>query len=209
MANQFIKLRPLRSREFMSFAHDTSPSPCCLCGEKPFDQLHHFGSGGGMGMKPSDYLVARLCRECHQKYDMKELTLLKNGHVDVLMSMQRDALDLHDMWLRKLEETRGQKLMLRCRTCYYCDGKDCCASLKHVEPPSECALDDLLEKLLSMSSDNAEEDRRWFVEWSNRRSANVLSFCLESMQEILSCSEAMDMKFIASQALKVAGVKGE
>lgn len=161
-----------------------------------------------MGMKPSDYDVARVCLECHMKYDMKELTLIKNGHISELLAMMRDALELHDLWFRELESTKGKKLMLRCRSCEHCNGKACCATLKHVEPPSECALDDLTEKLLTMSPSDIDEAQKWFVEWSNRRSANVLSFGLESFTEILACSEAREMKFIAAQALKVAGVEG-
>lgn len=207
MVNQFLKIKPLRSKEFMAFAHKTV-APCCICMERSYDHLHHFGDDGGMAMKPSDYNVARLCMLCHQKYDMKERTLLKNGLHEQLMAMMKDALTLHDLWFRHIEENKGKKLMLRCLSCDHCKVGVCHAKLSHVEPPNECALDDLTEKLMEISSGDPIELREWFVQWSNIRSSNVIGFSMESFFQILSAVESGEMKFIASQALKVAGVKG-
>lgn len=208
MVNSFLKLKPLRSKEFMAFAHSTKPALCCVCRERYFSHLHHFGNDGGMGMKPSDYMVARLCVECHRAYDMKYNVLLRGGHADQLISMQMDALELHDMWFRHLEDNRNKKLMLRCRSCNHCDGGCCNAKLRHVEPPSDCALDALVEKLIEFCPNNVDEAKKWFIEWSNVRSSNVLGFSLESFSEILEASDVREMKFIASQAMKVAGVRG-
>lgn len=192
----------------MSFAHSTAPAPCCICQEKPFVQLHHFGGNGGMSMKPSDYMVARLCMECHIAYDMKEKTLLRNGHFDQLIAMQRDALQLHDLWFEKIEQQKAKKLMLRCRSCEHQENGECCATMVHMEPPIECALDELVEQIFIMNPDNMDEAREWFIQWANKRSTNVLSFCMESLSEIVGCENHTEAKFLAAQALKVAGVEG-
>jgi len=212
-----VAMKPARSRDFMRFAHGTKPHPCCVCKKKPFTQLHHFGDDGGMGMKPSDYQVARLCKSCADRWEIKRRALIKNGYYEILSMFQKDALELHEGWLRVVEDAAANNLSSRCGSCAYCDSGSCCAVLDHVEPDASCALDELSEAMAGGDIDfpwmNPIEARDWMIEWSNRRSANVIGFFVEHLLEIAGkkaddCETGLrECRFIASQALKVAGVE--
>lgn len=203
-------LKPLRSKNFMSFAHNTKPAPCCVCREKPFVQLHHFGSDGGRGMKPSDYEVARLCHDCALKYEIKRRGLINTGQYEILAAFQQDALELHDAWLRQLEETRKEKLPARCNACEHCFDGNCCAEHKHIEPDTECALEELNEELYCglLQVDEPENARSWLLSWANRRNQNVLKELLYTMKEIYYLSDD-EIKNCAYMALRIAGMKKE
>jgi hypothetical protein len=181
-------------------------------------------------------------------WEIKRTALLRNGQHEILAAFQQDALELHEGWLRKLEDASKHKLHTRCAACDSMDDGACCASLAHVEPPSGCALDELNLELAGGLLDDPESAREWLVKWANRRAANVVGFLLEPMVEIAMSSDyreitssqeyegivledrhdalnpccervndvlkkmgsvVQDLQFIASQALKVAGVDGE
>lgn len=98
------KSKPFRSKAFLKFCHnETGPAVCCLCQEKHWEELHHFGDDGGTAMKPSDNEVARTCLECHSKYGLKRRALIKNGRFDILESYQNDALKLNRLYIEHLE----------------------------------------------------------------------------------------------------------
>lgn len=95
------KNKPFRSKEFMKFLHERrKPAPCCICREKPWTQLHHFGKGGGKGMKPSDLYLARLCKTCADKYEVKTTALIRDGRWEILATFQGDALENIEAWIR-------------------------------------------------------------------------------------------------------------
>lgn len=98
------KQPPYRSKRFLDFCHNETPLiSCCLCGVKPWSELHHFGDDGGQGLKPSDNEVARLCSRCHRDNDHKRRALVKNGYLEILESFQNDALKLNRLYIEKLE----------------------------------------------------------------------------------------------------------
>lgn len=41
---------------------------CAGCGKGPPSDPHHFGPGGGMGMKCDDFYTTPLCRVCHTQW---------------------------------------------------------------------------------------------------------------------------------------------
>ena len=62
-----VQMRPKtprkRDRDFLRWAK-TQHAPCCICGDAPGNELHHWGRGG-MSYKSDDYEVCRVCRTCH------------------------------------------------------------------------------------------------------------------------------------------------
>ena len=205
------KLRVWRSPTFLRFCHDVmKPAPCCLCGDRPWEALHHFGDDGGGSLKPSDNEVARLCRECHIANDLKRRGLLKSGKIDTLESFQNDALKLDRAYMEHLEDTKLGKLpAARCDGCrhYSCDG--CDAQYRHAEPPSDCALEELALWLVSEGPGlGPDEQRDWLLSWSNRRSANVIDFLAEPMRQIATDSEDESARFVARRALRAAYLEG-
>jgi len=79
-----------RDRDFLAWAHRQG-GPCCLCGA-PFDELHHFGSGG-MARKGSDHLVARVCRSCHGRA-RKRIAMVRDGDWETYALMLEDAIGM-------------------------------------------------------------------------------------------------------------------
>ena len=107
---------PLRSPGFLSWAHTQKPAPCCLCGVRPWQVLHHFGDDGGQALKPSDNECARCCDQCHRENDIKRRGLLKMSvadpddprPMDVLDRFQNDALKLNRGYIENLENRPSQ-----------------------------------------------------------------------------------------------------
>jgi len=88
-----------KDREFLKFAHSKTCA-CRQCGLSPAVELHHFGSGG-MGMKGSDYLVVRLCRDCHGKA-RKTTAMKRDGDWETLACYLSDASDLMQEYICEL-----------------------------------------------------------------------------------------------------------
>ena len=76
---------------------------CCICKEKPFRQLHHFGSGGGKGMKPNDLDCCRVCRGCALKYEVKTTAMIRDGRWELLAMMHMDSAELKGAYIEYLE----------------------------------------------------------------------------------------------------------
>jgi len=204
--------KPYRSPAFLRFCHEQmKPAPCCLCASRPWVALHHFGDDGGCSLKPSDNEVARVCTECHMATDAKRRGLLRSGRVDVLEAYQNDALKLNRAYVQWLEGEKRRALPAsRCHGCRSCgsDGQ-CLARLEHVEPGADCALEELNLWLATEAPGiGPDEQRDWLLSWSNRRSANVIGFLAEPMQEIATTGSDGD-RFVAWRALKTACLEME
>ena len=62
------KNKPARDKDFLSWAKEQG-GYCCVCrrmrGRREAGvELHHYGERG-IGQKGSDYIVARVCQDCH------------------------------------------------------------------------------------------------------------------------------------------------
>ncbi len=201
------RVSPMRSPAFLRFCHERmKPAPCCLCGERPWVALHHFGDDGGGSMKPSDNEVARVCTECHMKNDLKRRGLLKSGFDEVLEAYQNDALKLNRAYLEELEGEKRKALPAsRCDGCTFCAGDGgCSARLEHAEPGDDCALDELNLWLATEGPGlGPDEQRDWLLKWANRRAANVIGFLEEPLRWIAEKGCGSDA-FIAWRALRTA-----
>lgn len=194
----FAKSKPWRSAAYMRFCHqEMKPAPCCVCGERPWVALHHFGDDGGQGMKPSDSEVARVCMFCHGKWDFKRRALIRSREplaLDVLESYQDDALKLNRAYLAYLESQKVNSVL----------------------PPAplvaeeECALEELNLWLVTDGPGlGPDQQRDWLLSWANRRAANVIGFLAEPMLEIATgCDSAESAVFVARQALRVSCLEG-
>jgi len=110
------KKKPYRNPLFLNFCHVfMQPAECCVCGNRPWEDLHHFGDDGGMGMKPSDLEVARLCPACHEKYPNKRRSLEKN-HKEILAKMDRDAGVLARAWIEYNESVEASWSKIKRKT---------------------------------------------------------------------------------------------
>lgn len=92
----------------------------------------------------------------------------------------------------------GQDWQQRCGDCPHCTTEPCgrldapgypvvhqwrCrARFPHVEPPADCALEELNLWLAEQAL--PEDARDWLLAWANRRAANVIEFLAEPMKEI-------------------------
>lgn len=205
------KTKPYRSPAFLHFCHERMrPAPCCVCEDRPWLELHHFGDDGGKALKPSDNEVARLCVECHDAYDLKRRGLIKSGFDAVLMAYERDALKLNRAYLEHLDGEKRKSLPAsRCDGCaHQCRESGCTALLEHVEPPVDCALDELNTWLFAEAPGlGLDEQRDWLLKWANRRSANVIGFLADPMREIAAMASG-SVAFVARCALKTACLEG-
>lgn len=205
-----VKTKPLRSLAFMRFCHEEmKPAPCCICEERPWVALHHFGDDGGASLKPSDNEVARLCTECHIANDLKRRGLWRRDNktgTRILETFQNDALKLNRAYIEHLESVKRGKLPAsRCEGCVQLVDGGCVAELPHVEPPNECALDELNLWLVTDGPGlGPDEQRDWLLGWANRRGANVIGFLSEPMQEIAAESDDKSSRFVARRALRTA-----
>jgi hypothetical protein len=87
------KQKPYRNKKFMAFVHENlKPAPCCVCRNDPWSQLHHFGKGGGKGMKPSDLMIARVCKTCADKYEVKMTAMIRDSRYELLSDFLVDSM---------------------------------------------------------------------------------------------------------------------
>jgi hypothetical protein len=206
------KIKPYRNSSFMRFAHQTmkqNGEVCCMCRTNPWTQLHHFGSGGGKGMKPSDLELCRMCKVCADKYEFKRTAMIRDGKWEILATMQMDALEINEEWQRFID--KSPKNQSRCKMCECCVDGSCCAVMSHSEPPSDCAVDELTEFLsLELEAMSPGNQKKWLLKWSNRRSANVIGFAVEALSEIARMRKPDngigDASFVASQTLKMSAI---
>jgi len=152
------KRKPWRSPAFMKFCHERMRGAmCCTCGEKPWVQLHHWGDDGGMGLKPTDLKLARVCRKCHDKYGYKERALmsprcglgLETARL-ILSNFRRDAIKLLEAYVQYLEGDEGQR-------------------------HDDCSVDELNEWLATEAhSVGPDKQRNWLLAWADRRAAEIV-----------------------------------
>jgi len=186
---------------------------CCVCQEHPWASLHHFGDDGGKGMKPSDNEVARVCITCHGKWDFKRRALIKSCEpraLDVLESFQNDALKLNRAYAEHLESTRSGRLPAkRCSTCDYCESpKICRAALPHVEPPTDCVMEELNTALAEGLPADPMKAREWIIGWANRRSANAFAHLVDGLRHVASEEHVPHFaRMHAQQVLETAGIE--
>jgi hypothetical protein len=183
------------------------PAPCCICGDRPFTQLHHFGDGGGKALKPSDYQVARVCKTCADRWELKYVALVKNGYWEILSAFQHDALKLHDLWLEHLSEARKVKLHLRCLSCSKLNNGECTALYRHEEPPGDCAIEELSQHIAAGLLEDPTFAVKWLLNWANLRYANVLGWAVGALERVAK-NEGSGAE-IALDALRVIGIDNE
>ena len=150
--------QPYRSRGFLRFCHERMRDrPCCLCNRRAWIELHHFGPDGAMAKKPGDLQVARLCRQCHDRYPFKARSLVKNENWYVLAMFACDALELNEAWVRHIEAGKNPTKVM-------------------------CSHDEITRWL----SDDANwmsmtlvDRRKWLLMWADRRAAELFNHMIE------------------------------
>lgn len=154
------KSKPMRDKEFMRFCHERMGGSCCICLEQPFYHLHHFGDDGGMGLKPNDYEVARVCAQCHLKHGLKKRALLVSVEpekLETLLSFMGDALKLNRAWIEHLKN--GLPVAV-----------------------AGCALEDLNQFLLRHADLGLIDKRDWFIRWADRRAADLFDHLISDKE---------------------------
>jgi len=198
----FPKSKPYRSKAFLKFCHENmKPAPCCVCGDRPWDQLHHFGDDGGQSLKPSDNEVARICMHCHMKWDMKRKSLTKQidyEKLSILESFQNDALKLNRAYIEHLEEIkeRSTDSMIR----HLLKGND------------ECAREEAVQRIFGrhgLHGQHGMDEQEWWEAWSIKRCGNILDYFADYLREIANESDGELSRITAQEALKKVGMEGE
>lgn len=93
---------PHRDRAYLAWVRRRA-GECCICHGAPAVDLHHI-EPWGMGRKCSDYLVAPVCRKCHEAVQGKgRIALMRMGENGI-----RLWADLCEAALRLLAEWRGR-----------------------------------------------------------------------------------------------------
>lgn len=99
----------------------------------------------------------------------------------------------------------------------------CKARLPHVEPPTDCARDEIVEWVASFyAGRDLDEAVAWLLAWANRRAANVIGHATEALETIVGMGPEVDdydlmasrneeqieaIHMIARQALRFIGPK--
>lgn len=171
---------PHRSKNFLAFVHETRKvGPCVACGTRPWEQLHHFSDDGGMALKPSDYVVARICRECHMDpvAGRKIRAMRRDGFHKLAADYLRDAVESLSLWAAHLEAQLGE---------YQANG---------------CARDELVTWLADYDGRDPAAAEAWLLAWAHRRHLNALDGMTEALAEVEKAKEIGSAQFIAERAL--------
>ncbi|MDD5542843.1 MAG: hypothetical protein PHX83_06680 [Acidobacteriia bacterium] len=138
------------------------------------------GSDGGVGIKPSDYLVARICGECHRTtpFNLKLRSLIKGNHVDLAVSYLADAAESLSLWSAHLESRLAE---------FEANG---------------CARDELVTWLMDYDGSDLAGAEAWLLAWAHRRHANALEGLCEALGEVVKADSLEGARFIADRALK-------
>jgi len=175
---------PYRDKDFLAFVHTARRDGLCVaCESRPWSQLHHCGSDGGVGLKPSDYLVARICGECHRTapYNLKLRSLLKAHHEGLAATYLSDAADSLSLWSAHLESRLAE---------FEANG---------------CARDELVTWLMDYDATDLAGAEAWLLAWAHRRHANALEGLCEALGEVTRATDLEGARFIADRALKAWG----
>jgi hypothetical protein len=70
----------------------------------------------------------------------------------------------------------------RCGKCKDCTSHGCTARFKHLEPPADCARDDLMRFIVERGLE--PEDADWLLEWAHRRYAQLLGVAEDGLRMI-------------------------
>ncbi len=171
---------PYRSAAFLAFVHRIrAGGPCVACGRAPWTELHHCGDDGGVGMRPSDAIVVRLCRGCHASpYAGRKLrALLREGQYELAVAYLRDACASLEAWAADLEERLAA---------HRADG---------------CAREELVSWLAEYDGRDPAAAEAWLLAWATRRRANAREGALEALAEIAAADSLPSARFVASRAL--------
>lgn len=170
-----------RSKEFLAFVHAARRGGRCIaCDDHPWTELHHCGDDGGVGLKPSDYMVVRLCEKCHHDpmLGRKLRAIRRADDHDLAADYLRDAVQSLMMWAAHVESHLVE---------YQDKG---------------CARDELVEWLTDYDGQDLEAAEKWLLAWSHRRHLNALAGMSESLSEILKAEELEDAKFVALRGIE-------
>ncbi len=195
-------------RAFLAWAH-RQRGMCAhpACGNA-WEELHHYGDDGGMGRRPNDYEVVRLCRSCHVHHGRKRRSLVLSGQIDILEAWQEDTITLLRGWL-----DAGGRAPGRCGGCDHDSPHGCTARLPHCEPTATCAVEELSAWLVDEAPDLPPDAQRvWLIEWAGRRAANIVAFLAEPMREILRDAVSAGntaLERVARRALRDGGIDDE
>lgn len=161
------KSKPWRSKNFMAFCHESmrDSALCAVCGERQWAQLHHWGSDGGMSMKPTDLKLVRMCLTCHEKHGHKERALQSSS-----CRMDREVAE------RLLSTFRRDAVELLA------------AYVQHLEGGSEgifdCSADELTEWLATEAQGlRPDKQKEWLLCWAGRRAADIIDAFMEGAED--------------------------
>jgi len=172
---------PHRSKAFLAFVHTARRDGLCVaCESRTWSQLHHFGSDGGAGLKPSDYLVVRLCRECHADSvsGRKILAMRRDGFDQMAADYLADAADSLSLWSAHLESRLAES------------------------EANGCARDELVTWLMDYDATDLAGAEAWLLAWAHRRHANALEGFCEALGEVVKADSLEGARFTADRALK-------
>jgi hypothetical protein len=102
-------MKPHKSRAYLSWAKHQS-GQCAVCKVERGVELHHL-DGGTMGRKGTDFMVARVCRDCHRDVQGKRfLAFLRENRLDVWVNLLMDALRLVAGYAAHLEVLNYERI---------------------------------------------------------------------------------------------------
>jgi hypothetical protein len=193
---------PYRSRDFLAWAKQ-QPAPCAICRNKQGEELHHYGAHG-MGQKGSDLIVAHLCRTCHG--EVQGLTTgspyrwIAAEKLPQLGDVLTDTVNLLAGYVQHLEASPDRARPPRCAGCGHLGADGCGACWPHLEPPIDCAREELLawavENLIDpagLQFDGRENQIAWLLAWANRRAGNLLERLVDALQQVTAEAADADM----------------
>lgn len=84
---------------------------------------------------------------------------------------------------------------------------DCAARCAHVEPPQDCARDELMLWLVSnCTSADLDAEAAWFISWAQRRNANLAQRAAEFLADVAD-GDDLDKGFAHRIAAELIGIK--
>ncbi len=94
-SHSFPKSPPARSDEYLAFVRTHS---CCVCFAPPPSDAHHYGHGGGMGMKTGDDETVPLCRGHHAEWHAHGCIALVGEHDETVSFFIKTQRVLRSEW---------------------------------------------------------------------------------------------------------------
>jgi hypothetical protein len=154
-----------------------------------------------MSRKGSDLIVAHVCRECHGK--VQGLTLgsgrwVLSGRLAELADLQADTIALLAGYVQHLEGDPKRPIVQdrppRCAGCGHLGPDGCGACWPHVEPPIECAREELFAWAAEhLEGEGMSNQIAWLMTWANRRAGNVLERLVEALQGVTDAAATTEL----------------